>query len=281
MIYDKEVSFPYPILSFLSNDYIDNNFELYLSPLENNDYFEFKIDYQMSSDFIKKLIDDKLARIYLLISTKDSKFFEVDLITSTVKIHRSRITLNTRSFFQLAVVSATHLNYEQNNDLIDDYSEIKREINIDKNQIIALSNIERFDGEIKKPYQLFISQVDPNLKSAVKISIEDEFIYIKVRDQELLYKSFVRRKELNYHYVYLGLQKALLQFLIDEKTEQILIDEQDESNDPFFRKLHRFLKIKRIKRVSLDDIDLIISIISDQIVEKHFKVIKELNERDN
>lgn len=281
MTYDKEVSFPYPILSFLTKDYKDNNFRLSLSPLENNDYFEFSIDYNLPSEFINSLIVQKIARIYLLIDTKDAKFYEVNMFDKTVKIPRSRITLNSRSYFQLAVVSNSVITFDNNDDLDEIYNEYRKKIQIQKNQILALSNLERFDGEIKKPFELFKSQVEPTLKTAIKIDIENEFIVIKLRDDSLKYNSFLRRKELNYHYVYMGLQKALMEYLRIENKDIIILDEIEEPTDPLFRKLNRFLKVKRIKKYGSDDIDDVIHAISDRIIEKHYQVIKELNDREN
>jgi hypothetical protein len=229
------------------------------------------------------LLKQHKAKVVLLINSKDSKFYDVLGNNDTIKIHKSRITLNTRTYFQLALVSQFNINFSKNSDLNDQYDTYKSDIKVGINQMLALSNVERYDGEIRKPYDLFKTVIMPELNSAINIDFEGEFIRIGLKDKAYNYESFPRRNQLRYHYVYMGLYKALSEYirLFSNGEDMVILDQLEEPSDPLFRKLHRILITKCIERVKYDNIDKVIYDISDRIIEKHYEAIKELSYYEN
>ena len=83
MIYKKDANFPYPLLTNSSNSYDGCNFILDIGLNENTYDYIIQIDYDIESDFIKKLIEEDKARLVLVVQSKDNKFYNLKLGQNT------------------------------------------------------------------------------------------------------------------------------------------------------------------------------------------------------
>lgn len=77
MIYSKKANFPYPLLTNDTTQYKQPLFDFDASLSDNNSYYIFNIKYEISSFFIRKLLQDGDATLYLIIKSKDNQFHEV------------------------------------------------------------------------------------------------------------------------------------------------------------------------------------------------------------
>lgn len=56
MIYTKKANFPYPVLMNFTDDYNEPEFELDVNIFDNTDDYKIKIDWKISSSFIRNLL---------------------------------------------------------------------------------------------------------------------------------------------------------------------------------------------------------------------------------
>jgi hypothetical protein len=277
MIFDRESTFPYPILSKFTTDYPFARFNLEVSIEDSPTNYIFKIDYEINSDFINDLIQKNKAKIYFLIESKDSKFFETK--KNSISIPKNRITLSKKTYIQLVVMATENFSFESNHDLDEFYKNDKKNIMIEKFNILALSNVERFNGDLKKPFKLFEKRVDSSLKSDIKVEFTQECIVLVYRNKDFQFGNFRKKNSLNNHFIYIGLQKALMRFIVDlspENKQEIYIEELNEPDNPLFRKLFNLMKIKGVDHLNFENIDEVIYKITDKIIEKHFNAIEDL-----
>ena len=71
MIYKKEANFPYPLLTNTSDSYENCQFILDIHLNENTEFYYFTVKSEIDSEFIKKLIQSRKARLILVIQSKD------------------------------------------------------------------------------------------------------------------------------------------------------------------------------------------------------------------
>lgn len=283
MIYKKDANFPYPLLTNTSNSYDGCNFTLDIELNENTYEYIFQINYDIESDFIKKLIRENNAQLVLVVQSKDNKFFNLSLNEKIKTIPKNRISLSKRTTIQLLIQSKEEINFKENNDLNTFYGSIKDQINVPKNSILGFSNSVMFDGSTAKPLELFEKKVDPNLKSEVKIELGSETIIINYKSNELQFIDSPVSSTINNIYVYMGLQKALYRFVntYGQEDEEVDLDELDLPTDGLDLKLYGLMKSKMIKSVSLDNIDEVICSITDRILEKYTSAVRGLYSNGN
>jgi hypothetical protein len=277
MIYNKEANFPYPVLSYLTKDYPDDVFEFSVSLEDKGNDYGFRIKYNLTSSFINDLLHLKKAKIYLVIESQDVKFYE--LTKDFYLIPKSRISLSKKSSFQLFICSNTRISFRDNSDLDLFFKPMQNKIFISKGKVLAYSNVEKFVGDLKKPYEIFSFSVDKTLKSDIQVRLEPELIHIVYRTNELRYSGISGQASLNYHYVYLGLQKALLKFIHEQKEDIVYINDVDEVQSNLSHKLVTLMKLKHVEQVGFENLDEVIYKISDNIVDKHCKAVRGLSER--
>jgi hypothetical protein len=277
MIFNKDVVFPYPVLSNAHDDYPNSNFEISVSFIEvpNEDRYEFVVEYTLDSAFLNNLIKLKRAQLYCIIQSKDSKLFKFN--GQRISVKKNKISLQTRTNIQLILVATEQIRFKDNHDLHEDYHDTKNKILILPNQTLALSSIERFDGELHRPYDLFTYSLDSNQTTDIKIELKSEVINIAIKDKKYLYLS---RPNVNYHYVYIGLQRALTQFYLDTIKDEgqsigetLDLTDMDYPTNNLYTKIYNLLKSKKIDRLELEKLDEAIYFMTDQLVEKHYKAI--------
>lgn len=272
MIFKKDVSFPYPILAPFNEDYPDSQFDLDINfeLIEDDTLFRFQVTPNLTSKFLNELLERKKAKYKLIVSSHDSKIFDFDNPEGFIDIPRNRISLKKKTQIQMALVATEKINFKDNNDLDDYYKSLKSNVNIQKDHLVALSEVVNFNGELTKPFVLFKYEINPALESEIEFSMVGEFINIHLREKEFKYLYAPQ----NYHYVYMGLQKALVQLIFDNAAgESSLRVESFTGSTPLQEKLRIYLEAKNIEEISLETIEKAIDKMTDKIMSKHNKSI--------
>ena len=283
MIYKKDANFPYPILTNTSNSYDNCSFILDINLEENTNEYIFEINYDITSPFIEKLLQNGQATLVLIIQSKDNKFFNIEYGQKTKSISKSRISLSKRTTIQLFIQSNEEINFKNNYDLSSFYEEFKDEIDVPKNSILGFSNSVIFDGSTNKPLELFEKKVNPNLKSDVKIELGSETIIINYKNESLQFTDLPQSSTFNNPYVYMGLQKALYRFIVNnsEDHEEVDLDEIEPPSDGLDFKLYNLMKKKKISELNIENIDEVIYSISDKMLEKYTAAVRGLYSNGN
>lgn len=283
MIYKKDANFPYPVLTNTSYSYEDCQFILDVNLQENNNDYRFTFNIDISSRFIKQLLNNKKAKLILVIQSKDNKFFDVDLDDEYIDIPKSRISLSKRTVLQLLIQAKEEIHFNDNDELSSFYDGLKNHIIVPKNAILGFSNTVLFEGSNRKPLELFEKKINPNLKSDIHIELGTETIIIHYKNEELQFVDSPMSHTLNNHYVYMGLQKALYRFIVNnsQEGESVELDEIEIPSDGLDFKLYNILRSKLVREVSIDNMDEVIYLISDKILEKHAAAIKGLYKDGN
>jgi hypothetical protein len=278
MIYKKDANFPYPILTNTSNSYDNCSFILDIDLEENTNEYIFEIKYDITSPFIEKLLKNGQATLVLIIQSKDNKFFNIEYGQKTKSISKSRISLSKRTTVQLFIQSNEEINFKNNYDLSSFYEEFKDEIYVPKNSILGFSNSVVFDGSTNKPLELFEKKVNPNLKSDVKIELGSETIIINYKNESLQFTDLPQSSTFNNPYVYMGLQKALYRFIVNnsEDHEEVDLDEIEPPSDGLDFKLYNLMRKKKISELNIENIDEVIYSISDKMLEKYTAAVRRL-----
>jgi hypothetical protein len=272
MIYRKDANFPYPILSNTSSSYVNNEFILDVQLEENTQYYRFYFQYEIESDFINRLVEQRKAQLILVIQSKDNKFYRLRKGQTYIDIPNSRISiLENRTSIQMYVQSLVEIEFNENDDLNEFYQTFKSSIKVPKYGMLGYSNIVSFDDRIKKPFELFQKKLNPELSSDIKIELGTETIIIHYKNEQYQFNAIPMSNTLNNPYIYMGLQKALYRFLMNNgfDGEQLDIDEIEPPSDPLDLKLYQLMKKKMVTELSIDNIDEVIYKISDRIIEKY------------
>jgi hypothetical protein len=283
MIYKKDANFPYPLLTNSSTSYETSHFTLDVQLQENMQNYRFDIQYEIESDFINRLLERGLAQLILVIQSKDNKFYGLRPNQKYIEIKKSRLSVSKRTINQLHLQAKEDINFKDNDDLSRFYRQFKDEIIVPKHSILGFSNIVVFDGSSNKPIDLFEKKVDPNLSSDVKIELGSETIIIHYKNEQLQFNNLPMSNTLNNPYIYMGLQKALMRFIVNNSDdgEQVELDDIDIPIDPLDLKLYNLMKKKLVTEVRIDTIDEVIYAISDRIIERYTAAIRGLSTSGN
>lgn len=279
MIYKKEANFPYPLYTNTSTSYENPLFELNINLSENTDNYIFVIDYSISSRFICELLQQQKANIYLVIQTKDTKFYQLNRGESSVEIPKNRIALTKgRTTIQLLIRANDDISFASNYELSKFYDDYKDDIVIPKHSLLGYSNTVLFDGSLSKPYELFEKRLDPSMKSLIRIELGRETIILHYKHEDYQFVDSSFSGTLNNPYIYMGLQKALIQFIIKngEDHESVDIETMEYPEDPLDCKLYNLMKAKNVGQVTLHNIDEVIHMISDHIIKKFTDTVRRM-----
>ena len=279
MIYKKDVNFPYPLLTNTSNSYDGCNFILDVNLDENTNNYRFQINYEIGSPFINNLLEDGQAQLILVIQSKDNKFYNLGLNEKVKEIPKNRISLSKRTTLQLLIKAKDEICFKENMDLSSFYEEFKDEIIVPKSSILGFSNSVIFEGSNAKPLELFEKKIDPNLKSDIKIELNSETIVINYKNESLQFIDSPQSATLNNPYVYMGLQKALFQFIKNNSRngeEEVDLESIDPPENGLDFKLYNLMKKKMITEVNIDNMDEVIYAVSDKVIEKYCAAVRRL-----
>ncbi len=281
MIYKKDASFPYPILSNTSNNYQDNEFSFdILSLIENEESYSFTFDYKISSPFINQLIEDQKACLIFIIQSKDNLFQKLTTNQNELSISKNRLSLTARTTIQLHVQSLEEIEFNECGDLSVFYDALKSDLKINKHTLLGYSNLVVYEGSENKPLQIFERKVDPKMSSSFKVELGPSTIVLVFKDEKYQLNGIVRNNALMNMYIYEGLSRALNKFIQDNLNDEEFIDlpSLGELQDNILnQKLLDLMLNKGIEEIDPDSIDEIISKISDNIVEKFVYSVREVS----
>lgn len=279
MIYKKDANFPYPILSSNTFAYEESDFTIKVSFEEDGDLYRFKIMPQLTSEFVEALLNSGDAQYLVVIQSKDTKFFPLDLHNLQVEIAKSRMSLSSRTSIQIHIVAKSDIHFNNNHELNRFYEELKQSIIVPKFSMIGFSNIVTFEGGMKNPLDLFEKRLNPNLSSAIKFELGTECIIIHFRDEDTQFQSMSKASAFMNPYLYTGLRMALERFIsnyAEEDEDVVELSQMTQPEDLLDFKLYNLMTSKAVEELHLDNIDEVIGRISHQIIEKYVKAIKEL-----
>lgn len=279
MIYKKDANFPYPILSSTAYSYEESDFTIKVSFEEDGDVYRFKIQPNMTSAFITDLLQSGQVKYVLVIQSKDTKFFPLALDQLYVDIHKKRMSLSSRTSIQLHVVANKAIDFSSNKELNSFYDQMKSAITVPKHAMLGYSNIVTFEGGMKNPLDLFEKRLDPSLKSAVKFELGSECIVIHFKNEEIQFQSMPKANSFLNPYLYTGLRMALERFIktyAEEDDDVVELSQITQPEDLLDFKLYNLMMNKTVVELSVENIDEVISRISNQIIEKYVKAVKEL-----
>lgn len=279
MIYRKEANFPYPVLTNSSTSYEESEFKLDVDLKENTNHYRFEISHLITSPFLEHLFETGKAVLIVVIQSQDSKFFILEKTQKFIEILKSRISINGRTSLQLHLQANEEISFKNNFDINDFYSTFKNEITVPKHSILGYSNIVMFDGSSTNPLELFEKKLDETLSSDIKIELGPETIIIQYRNQDFQFISLPKNHILNNTYVYMGLSKALQQFIAkysDENEETVDLEQLTPPSNMLDYKLYQLMEKKMVRELNLDTLDQVIYSISDRIIEKYAMAVKEL-----
>lgn len=259
MIYTKKANFPYPVLMNFTDDYLDSEFELDVTIRDNTDEYAVDITWKISSDFIKGLLKTGKADLILIIKSKDNQFHKLGNVRRPqVLIPKKKLCINARTVMQLMIQVNEDISFEKNHDLNSFYDDVKSEIFVAAGNALGFSNTVIFDGRQNKPFELFEKKIDKDIKSDVEIRLGTETILIVYKKEDYQFVGIQGSKEFNYPYIYMGLQKALISFLLHANTENpeegIQVDEMEPPENPLESKLYSLMQAKNITELSMDNL---------------------------
>ncbi len=249
-------------------------FELDVDVMENNDAYHFTVKYDIGSDFIKQLVAMKKAQIILIIQSKDSKFHILE--GNEIVVNKNRVSLDQKTSLQLHIQALTDISFNDNHDLSRFYDQFKDDIKVNKFNLLAYSNVVTFDAPYKKPFDLFEKKLDENMKTDIKVEIGQATINIYYRKPEYQFHALPKSQYLNHPYIYIGLTKALQQFIINNGEDGEVELETTEPVSELENKLLDLMRSKMIKELTIDNIDDIIYQITDNIIEKYVRSVEEM-----
>lgn len=278
MIFNKSTVYPYPIYSNTSLDYVDPLFNVSIELTEEDKEYLMTFDMKLDSEFLKSLLERGFATLYTVMTTSTTS--ELLPFQRELRFRKDKLDLGNKIRIQLYIIAEKAFTFALNNELDPYYRRIKDQIILKPNMLVAMSNIVNFNGQIKRPFELFSWRHNPELDSEIKIELSTDEIIIHHKEKDYRYLYTDDRRFLNNHYIYLGLQKALMAMFLKNKEIEV-IDLQDsseelESSELDF-KLINFLKVKGVTSFTIDDIDYVISMISDGIVDKQAKAVRKFS----
>ncbi|HBV04350.1 MAG TPA: hypothetical protein DEB65_08755 [Staphylococcus sp.] len=281
MIYNKDVAFPYPVLTNNKNGYQNSIFEFDITDLiENNANYIFNIHYKLSSEFIKELVMNDKAVLVFIISSQDNYFIRLKKDQREVIVPKSRMSLSNRTSIQLHIQSTTEINMENCEDLTSFYREFKSRLKLKKHVLLGYSNVVKYQGTKHKPLLLFEKSIDEDQKNAFQIELSENTIVLRFNSTKYLIGGNDSKNNIQNMFLYNGLSRALHKFIINnnkDDEEYIDIDSLNGHVDNGLdQKLLDLMNNKGVKELYYDNIDDVIARISDKIIEKYVNSIERV-----
>lgn len=180
MIYNKDVVFPYPVLTNSNNGYKKSLFDFDVVNLyDNREEYTFEISYIIGSDFIKELISINKAVLVFIVSSQDSYFTKLEVNQKKVTIPKNKISFNTRTTIQLHIQSIEEIDMSSCEDLKPFYDKYKTHLKLPKHVLLGYSNLVKYYGSDYNSINLFSKAIDTNYKDSFGIEINEESIVLK------------------------------------------------------------------------------------------------------
>jgi len=285
MIYTEEASFPYPVVSGNSTDYVDNNFNFDVKITSDNEYYDLQFGVLLGSEYLEDLIKTGEVEYIALIKTQDSSFYTVGRDRS-IRVEKRKLSFKKSSKIQLILRAKNEVNFGDNYDLDPFFTDDGEDIIIGKNSIVGFSNVVIFEEDKKKPLDLFEKKVDKSIGSEIKIEVREENVALIFKDEKYQYGKTMEAKRLTYPYIYMGLQKLLMEMAVmDSKNDDNILEIDENSiarvSKPVYGKVVRLLLNKGISQVSFDEVDEIIAKISPNIINEYYRGVMGVSASEN
>lgn len=277
MIYKKDANFPYPVFASNVKTYLKNDFQIDLDINEDEKNFIFKFtEFEIESDFIKQLKEERKLQFILIIQSKDNWFTKIESPNDEITVPKNRLSLNNRTLIQVHIQAIESINFRNNEDLIPFYDAFKEEITVQKNGLIGYSNVLVLEGRFRKPLEIFSKRVDENLSSEIKIELGNETIELVFKDANYQFGELPKSSGLMLPYIYMGMQKALYQFIKNYGTEDsVELEYLDEPENLLDLKIFNLMRNKNVDELSIDNVDEVINQISDSMIGKYASTVRE------
>lgn len=277
MIYKKDANFPYPVFASNVKTYLKNDFQIDLDINEDEKNFIFKFtEFEIESDFIKQLKEERKLQFILIIQSKDNWFTKIESPNDEITVPKNRLSLNNRTLIQVHIQAIESINFRNNEDLIPFYDAFKEEISVQKNGLIGYSNVLVLEGRFRKPLEIFSKRVDENLSSEIKIELGNETIELVFKDANYQFGELPKSSGLMLPYIYMGMQKALYQFIKNYGTEDsVELEYLDEPENLLDLKIFNLMRNKNVDELSIDNVDEVINQISDSMIGKYASTVRE------
>lgn len=277
MIYKKDANFPYPVFASNVKTYLKNDFQIDLDINEDEKNFIFKFtEFEIESDFIKQLKEERKLQFILIIQSKDNWFTKIESPNDEITVPKNRLSLNNRTLIQVHIQAIESINFRNNEDLIPFYDAFKEEITVQKNGLIGYSNVLVLEGRFRKPLEIFSKRVDENLSSEIKIELGNETIELVFKDANYQFGELPKSSGLMLPYIYMGMQKALYQFIKNYGTEDsVELEYLDEPENLLDLKIFNLMRNKNVDELSIDNVDEVINRISDSMIGKYASTVRE------
>lgn len=292
MIYTKPTNFSYPILNNLQDDYLDKNFYIDIkTDYKDGRNYQFRINIDLASEFLLNQIKENKAKMLLIISSVDSRYYEVDIDDPLVKVADNRVYLKDNTKFQAIIMSKDNINFKNNDDLHPFYDEFKSDINVGPGKLLAFSNYYTFSGNLEEAVEVFKETINPDLSVPIDIKLDSNFITLVFKDSNIGFKNSQDGRDLKNMYLYAGLQKSLLNLISknlnmdnDYDTYKSLEDgiavERINNGNALDMKLKHLLQDKGFEYIYLDNIDEAVQKIAEGIIEKYVEAVRSNYEWD-
>ena len=287
MIYNKNVSFPYPIFCNDSTEYKNPYFSIDVDNLkfedENNKLsMDFKLN--INSIFIKKLIEENRVRLLMITNSHISMYEEIDFNCNHIELN-TKVVDRDKIQIQILVVTKEMITMRDNSELVEFYDEYLDEIEIKKNSVIGYSDVLNLRKPDNDSLKLFNYKINENQKEDFKVKLTDKIIELHFSDKRFLLNGL--GKDLLNMYFYNALSIALLnefreelqtdgqELYIDSLVEDQEISSKYEMN--LRNKLISLMLDKNIERLSADNIDEIIFRCSNDLIKKFVGEVEKLS----
>lgn len=292
MIYTKPTNFSYPILNNLQDDYLDKNFYIDIkTDYKDGRNYQFKLNMDISSEFLLNEIKENRAKMLLIISSVDSRYYEVNIDDPLVKVSDNRVYLKDNTKFQAIIMSTDNINFKDNNDLHPFYDEFKSDINVGPGKLLAFSNYYTFSGNLEEAVDIFKQTINPELAVPIDIKLDSNFITLYFKDSNIGFKNSQDSRDLKNMYLYAGLQKAILNLISKnlnmdktcdtyESLENGIAVERINNGNALDMKLKYLLQDKGIEYIYLENVDEVVQKIAEGIVDKYVEAVRSNYEWD-
>ena len=253
--------------------------------------YQFKINIDLASEFLLKEMEKNRAKMLLIISSVDSRFYEVSIDDPLVKVADNKVYLKNNTKFQAIIMSTDNINFKYNNDLHPFYDEFKSDINVGPGKLLAFSNYYTFSGNLEEAVEVFKETIDPNQSVPIDIRLDSNFITLVFKDSNIGFKNSQDGRDLKNMYLYAGLQKALLNLISKnlnmdkdydayKSLEDGIAVERINNGNALDMKLKHLLQDKGFEYIYLDNIDEAVQKIAEGIVDKYVEAVRSNYEWD-
>lgn len=289
MIYNKEASFSYPVFAENNNSYANPHFNFDVSNLTaTDDEYIFTIEYDLNSSFLNELIEQQEASFVFIINTSDNFFVKLEPGQKIIRVSNKRLSFNSRATIQLQIQAEKTIQFNNADGLNTFYELFKANVEVDKYSLLGYTQKVTYTNPDKYPIDLFRYKIDSNLPHDFEIELTPNDIVMKVRIERYLFPNIINRNSMLNMYIYVGLSRALNQFMRNniqktngEEEAEIWLDTLSTTDSILNEKLLELMKDHAVEYVSYENIDDVIHQISDRIIDKFVNNIELVNKYEN